>query len=65
MMQYVKCEIQTLGLGTAMSVGSLLLAGGDNGKLTVLPKSRILIHQPSAGFEGESSDIEKSTRARS
>jgi ATP-dependent Clp protease, protease subunit len=57
-MQYVKCEIQTLCLGTAMSVGSLLLAGGDEGKRAVLPNSRVLMHQPSAGFEGESSDIE-------
>ena len=57
-MQYVKCEIHTLCLGMAMSVGSLLLAGGDKGKRAVLPNSRVLIHQPSAGFEGESSDIE-------
>jgi ATP-dependent Clp protease, protease subunit len=57
-MQYVKCEIQTLCLGTAMSVGSLLLAGGNAGKRAVLPNSRVLMHQPSAGFEGASSDIE-------
>jgi len=57
-MRYVKCEIHTLCLGTAMSVGSLLLAGGDSGKRAVLPNSRVLMHQPSAGFEGESSDIE-------
>jgi ATP-dependent Clp protease, protease subunit len=57
-LQYVKCEIQTLCLGTAMSVGSLLLAGGDPGKRSVLPNSRVLMHQPSAGFEGQSSDIE-------
>jgi ATP-dependent Clp protease, protease subunit len=57
-MQYIKCEIQTLCLGTAMSIGSLLLAGGDKGKRSVLPNSRVLMHQPSAGFEGESSEIE-------
>jgi ATP-dependent Clp protease protease subunit len=57
-MQYVKCEIQTLCLGTAMSVGSLLLAGGDKGKRSLLPNSRVLMHQPSAGFEGQSSDVE-------
>jgi ATP-dependent Clp protease, protease subunit len=57
-MQYVNREIHTLCLGTAMSVGSLLLAGGDKGKRSVLPNSRVLMHQPSAGFEGESSDIE-------
>jgi ATP-dependent Clp protease, protease subunit len=57
-MQYVRCEIQTLCLGTAMSVGSLLLAGGKAGKRSVLPNSRVLMHQPSAGFEGASSDIE-------
>ena len=45
-------------VGVAMSMGSLLLAGGTKGKRAALPNSRILIHQPSAGFEGQSTDIE-------
>ena len=57
-MQFVKPDIQTMCVGIAMSMGSLLLAGGAHGKRASLPNSRILIHQPSAGFEGQSSDIE-------
>jgi ATP-dependent Clp protease, protease subunit len=57
-MQYVKTDVQTTCVGIAMSMGSLLLAGGTPGKRTALPNSRILIHQPSGGFEGVSSDIE-------
>src|SRR5215212_3617694 len=57
-MQFIKPDVQTTCFGMAMSMGSLLLAGGKNGKRTVLPNSRILIHQPSAGFEGASTDIE-------
>src|SRR6202521_5886867 len=57
-MQFIKPEIQTMCVGVAMSMGSLLLAGGAKGKRFSLPNSRILIHQPSAGFEGQSSDIE-------
>jgi ATP-dependent Clp protease protease subunit len=57
-MQFVKPEIQTMCVGVAMSMGSLLLAGGTKGKRAALPNSRILIHQPSAGFEGQSTDIE-------
>jgi ATP-dependent Clp protease, protease subunit len=57
-MQYVKPDVQTTCVGIAMSLGSLLLAGGTQGKRTALPNSRILIHQPSGGFEGVSSDIE-------
>jgi ATP-dependent Clp protease protease subunit len=45
-------------VGIAMSMGSLLLAGGTNGKRSALPNSRILMHQPSSGFEGQSTDIE-------
>jgi ATP-dependent Clp protease protease subunit len=56
-MQFVKPDIQTMCVGVAMSMGSLLLAGGAPGKRACLPNSRILIHQPSAGFEGQSSDI--------
>jgi ATP-dependent Clp protease protease subunit len=50
--------VQTICYGIAMSMGSLLLAGGAPGKRMALPNSRILIHQPSGGFEGQSSDIE-------
>jgi ATP-dependent Clp protease protease subunit len=57
-MQFIKPEIQTICVGIAMSMGSLLLAGGTKGKRMALPNARILIHQPSAGFEGQSSDIE-------
>ena len=57
-MQFVKPDIQTMCVGVAMSMGSLLLTGGAHGKRASLPNSRILIHQPSAGFEGQSTDIE-------
>src|SRR6202051_3067824 len=57
-MQFVKPQISTICVGIAMSMGSLLLAGGAKGKRFSLPNSRLLIHQPSAGFEGQSSDIE-------
>ena len=57
-MMFVKPDINTMCVGIAMSMGSLLLAGGTKGKRTALPNSRILIHQPSAGFEGQSTDIE-------
>ncbi len=57
-MQFIKPDVSTICIGVAMSMGSLLLAGGTKGKRMVLPNSRILIHQPSAGFEGQSTDIE-------
>src|SRR5579864_2343536 len=57
-MQFIKPEIQTICVGVAMSMGSLLLTGGAKGKRFSLPNSRILIHQPSAGFEGQASDIQ-------
>jgi ATP-dependent Clp protease, protease subunit len=57
-MQFIKPDVQTICVGIAMSMGSLLLTGGAPGKRFSLPNSRILIHQPSAGFEGQSSDIE-------
>jgi len=57
-MQFVKPDISTMCMGVAMSMGSLLLAAGAPGKRYSLPNSRILIHQPSAGFEGQSTDIE-------
>ena len=57
-MHFIKPDVQTICCGIAMSMGSLLLAGGAPGKRFSLPNSRILIHQPSAGFEGQSTDIE-------
>jgi ATP-dependent Clp protease protease subunit len=57
-MQFIRPDIQTICIGVAMSMGSLLLTGGAKGKRFSLPNSRILIHQPSAGFEGQSTDIE-------
>src|SRR3954453_17148995 len=57
-MNFIKPDVSTICCGIAMSMGSLLLAGGAKGKRMSLPNSRILIHQPSAGFEGQSSDIE-------
>jgi ATP-dependent Clp protease protease subunit len=57
-MQFIKPEVTTLCFGIAASMGSLLLTGGAKGKRLALPNSRILIHQPSAGFEGEAADIE-------
>ncbi len=57
-MQFIGPDVQTICYGVAMSMGSLLLAGGAPGKRLALPNSRILIHQPSGGFQGQSSDIE-------
>ena len=57
-MQFIKPDVSTMCMGVAMSMGSLLLAAGAKDKRFSLPNSRILIHQPSAGFEGQSSDIE-------
>jgi ATP-dependent Clp protease, protease subunit len=57
-MQFIKPDVSTMVVGIAMSMGSLLLAGGAPGKRMSLPNSRILIHQPSAGFEGQATDIE-------
>ena len=57
-MQFIKPDVATMVVGIAMSMGSLLLTGGANGKRMALPNSRILIHQPSAGFEGQATDIE-------
>jgi ATP-dependent Clp protease, protease subunit len=57
-MQFIKPEVQTICFGVAASMGSLLLTGGAKGKRLALPNSRILIHQPSAGFEGQASDID-------
>jgi ATP-dependent Clp protease protease subunit len=57
-MQYISPDVQTIGYGIAMSMGSLLLAGGAKGKRLATPNARILIHQPSGGFEGKSTDIQ-------
>ena len=57
-MQYVKPEISTLCIGQACSMGSFLLAAGEKGKRFSLPNSRIMVHQPSAGFQGQATDIE-------
>jgi ATP-dependent Clp protease protease subunit len=57
-MQFIKPDVSTICCGVAMSMGSVLLAGGAKGNRTSLPNSCILIHQPSAGFEGMATDIE-------
>ncbi len=57
-MQYVKPDISTLCIGQAASMGSFLLAAGSKGKRYSLPNSRIMVHQPSAGFQGQATDIE-------
>jgi ATP-dependent Clp protease, protease subunit len=57
-MQFIKPQVTTICVGVAMSMGSLLLTAGAKGKRMALPNSRLLIHQPSAGYEGQSSDIE-------
>jgi ATP-dependent Clp protease protease subunit len=56
-MQYIKPDVATICLGQAASMGSLLLAAGAPGKRSALPNSRIMIHQPSGGFQGQASDI--------
>ena len=57
-LQYVRCDIVTLCMGQAASMGALLLAAGTNGKRYALPNSRILIHQPMGGFHGQATDID-------
>lgn len=57
-MQYISCNVNTLCIGQACSMGSLLLAGGAKGKRFALPNARIMIHQPSGGFRGQATDIE-------
>ena len=57
-MQYIKSPGATLCIGQASSMGSFLLAAGENGKRFSLPNSRIMVHQPSAGFQGQATDIE-------
>jgi ATP-dependent Clp protease protease subunit len=57
-MQFIKPDVSTMCLGQAASMGSLLLAGGAKGKRYCLPHSRIMIHQPSGGFQGQATDID-------
>lgn len=57
-MQYVKCDIATLCMGQAASMGALLLAAGTDGKRYSLPNSRIMIHQPMGGYQGQASEID-------
>src|ERR671921_832719 len=57
-MRFIKPEVATICCGIAMSMGSLILAGGAAGKRSALPNSRILIHQPTGGFQGQATDIQ-------
>ena len=57
-MQYVTPDVQTICFGVAMSAGSLIVMGGAEGKRMALPNARLLIHQPSGGFQGQSADVE-------
>ncbi|MEA1673939.1 ATP-dependent Clp endopeptidase proteolytic subunit ClpP [Nitrospirillum sp. BR 11163] len=61
-MQYIRCPVATLCIGQAASMGSLLLAGGAEGRRFSLPNSRIMIHQPSGGAQGQAADIEIQAR---
>jgi ATP-dependent Clp protease protease subunit len=61
-MNFIKPDVATMCVGVAMSMGSLLLAGGTHGKRSALPNSRILLHQPSSGFEGQATEIEIQAR---
>ena len=56
-MQFINCDISTICIGQAASMGALLLAGGTAGKRAALPHSRVMVHQPSAGFQGQATDI--------
>ena len=57
-MQFVNCDVSTICIGQAASMGALLLGGGANGKRYALPHSRIMVHQPSAGYQGQATDID-------
>ena len=61
-MQFIKPEVSTICIGQAASMGAVLLAGGANGKRFCLPHSRIMIHQPSGGFQGQAADIDIQAR---
>jgi len=57
-MQFINCDVSTICCGQAASMGAMLLAGGSHGKRFALPHSRIMVHQPSAGFQGQATDID-------
>lgn len=57
-MQFITCDVSTICVGQAASMGALLLGGGTKGKRYALPHSRIMVHQPSAGFQGQATDID-------
>ena len=57
-MQFVNCDVSTICVGQAASMGALLLGGGAKGKRYALPHSRIMVHQPSAGYQGQATDID-------
>jgi ATP-dependent Clp protease protease subunit len=57
-MQYIRCDVSTVCIGQAASMGSLLLAAGKKGKRYALPNARIMVHHPSGGFQGQATDIE-------
>ncbi len=57
-MQYIKCDIETICIGMAASMGSFLLAGGTKGKRLALPNAEIMIHQPSGGAQGQATEIQ-------
>src|SRR3954471_5830731 len=61
-MQYIRCDVATMCIGQAASMGSLLMTAGAKGKRYTLPNSRIMIHQPSGGFQGQAADIEIQAR---
>jgi ATP-dependent Clp protease, protease subunit len=61
-MQFIKPDVQTICIGVAVAMGAFLLAGGGHGKRMALPNAKILIHQPSSGFEGQATDIEIQAR---
>ena len=58
-MQYIRCPISTVGIGQAASMGSLLLAAGEKGMRIALPNARVMLHQPSGGYQGVATDIER------
>ena len=57
-MQFINCDVSTICCGQAASMGALLLAGGTHGKRFALPHSRVMVHQPSAGYQGQATDID-------
>jgi ATP-dependent Clp protease protease subunit len=57
-MQFISCDVSTICIGQAASMGALLLSGGTKDKRFALPHSRIMVHQPSAGFQGQATDID-------